>query len=59
MHSHVTPAAVASLKASFFESGGDSVLAILVTAKAAELGMHFRVADMFRPRMSAGNECPM
>lgn len=33
---------------SFFESGGDSVLAIMVAARAAEQGMAFRIADMFQ-----------
>ena len=39
---------VTNIHLSFFETGGDSVLAIMVTAKCAEKGLHLKVADMFQ-----------
>lgn len=38
----------------FFESGGDSILAMLITAKAKEFGIFFTVADFFRYRTVRG-----
>jgi amino acid adenylation domain-containing protein len=38
----------------FFEFGGDSILAMLITAKAKELGFFLTVADFFRCRTVRG-----
>jgi len=36
-----------SIDANFFESGGDSILSIQLVSRAAKLGLHFTVKDVF------------